>query len=372
MIITMSGIIAPVMGIPIATDESSTTKTVGTTPTPPMQIARDNSKVDVAVGAQLSTVISISSDEVQTDFENTAFEISIDSATEVSKAEIIAERADELRNRAESISNDYQDLTEAYRNGKLTKSEYARRLAVLNSRASNVLTSYNQLQKRTANISAGALRTADVDQSALDRSIENLENVTGAGMKALFNQFAAESDGEIKLEIDDGLSITVKSENGEFSREVEQQRDDKTNFSITQPTALEVAREGLSTPQTGEWTLSRSKVDTSSGSYEFEFIIRNAPAFTGEAEIAVDGSSGDIFSLEEEIETLEPESEAEDERENDTDDEQEDNAEDERENDTDDEQKDSAEDEQENDTDDGQKDSAEDNKEDDDRDEREK
>lgn len=265
------------------------------------RMAQNNSKVNATVGPQLSTVIDVSSDEVQTDFENAAFEFSIESASDEDRAEVIAERAEDLRDRAESIREDYEAATEAYEESEITKSAYARRLAVLNARATNLHNSYEQLRKRTEAVPASELRDAGVTESALNRSIENLSSVTGTGARALFKQFTGESEGEIELETAGGLSIEVESEDGERSREFERPRDDNSALTVSRATALETARGALSATD-GNWVLTDSETAEDDGAYEYTFALRDAANLTGEAEVSVDGSSGDIFALEESIE----------------------------------------------------------------------
>lgn len=273
------------------------------------QTARADSRVRAKTGPQLSTVIEVSSDEVQTDFDSTAFELSVDGASEDAQAEAIAKRADELRDRAESIHDDFDEATEAYEEGDLTKSEYAQRLAVLNARATTLPDRYKQLQERAENVSAPALRAAGVTLSPLDSAVENLRSVTGTGTTALLRQFTGESAGEIDLETENGLSIQVESEDGERSREFERSRDRDDTVAVSQSAALETARGALSSAG-GDWTLTDSEGDEDDGAYEFAFLLRNDSNLTGEAAVAVDGSSGDIFSLEEEIEPREDDGDA--------------------------------------------------------------
>lgn len=316
------GMAVPVMALSMNTGEQSTGTLTGMSPGTADSATRTaqtdsatqtNSRVNATVGPQLSTVIEVSSEEVQTDFENTAFELSVDGASEEAKAEAIAERASELHDRADSIHDDFEEATEAYEDGDLTKSEYARRLAVLNARATNLLNSYEQLRQRAENVSASELRAAGVTLSALNRSVKNLSSVTGTGANALLKQFTAESDGEIELETENGLSIRVESEGGERTREFERPRDDTGTVTVSQSAALETARGALSSVD-GDWVLRNSNVDEDDGAYEFTFVLRNATNLTGEAEVAVDGSSGDIFSLEEGIEPRQDNGETPDER----------------------------------------------------------
>jgi hypothetical protein len=312
------GMAVPVVALSATTSEPSTSDRTGISPgmtaqtDSATQTARTDSRVRAEVGPQLSTVIEVSSDEVQTDFDNTAFELSVDGASENAQAEAIAERAEELRDRAESIRDDFDEATEAYEEGDLTRSEYAQRLAVLNARATNLLNSYEQLRQRAENVSARELRAAGVTLSALDSSVENLRSVTGTGTNALLEQFTGESVGEIELETENGLSIQVENEDGERSREFERPRDDTDTVIVNQSAALETARGALSSVG-GEWILTDSETDEDDGAYEFAFVLRNAANLTGEAEVAVDGSSGKVFSLQEDIEPREDDGEAADE-----------------------------------------------------------
>ncbi|MFC7132462.1 MULTISPECIES: DUF7096 domain-containing protein [Salinibaculum] len=265
------------------------------------QATQNDSTVNVTVGQQLSTVLSVSSDEVQTDFENTAFELSVERPGVEERAEAIADRAEELRERAEDIREAYAEATEEYGDGDIGKSAYAQRLATLNARATNLQASYDALQQRAANLSALELRAAGVNESALRAAVENLSSVSGSGAKALLAQFTGEARGEIELETADGLEIEVEGEDGERSREFERPRDDDRNFTVAQADALTTARDALSTPDDGRWVLTKTKVKEYEGAYEFEFALRNASQ-TGEAEVRVDASTGEVYRLEEEIE----------------------------------------------------------------------
>jgi hypothetical protein len=275
------------------------------------QTANDSS-VNVTVGQQLSTVLSVTSDDVQTEVEETAFELSYEREDEASRAEAVASRAEELRERAETIREDYEEATEARREGELTRSEYAQRLATLNARAENVLRSYERFQRRAANVSALELRAAGLNRSALAAAIENLDTVQGAGASALLLRFTGQREGEVELETDGGLSIAVEREDGERSREFERLGDDSTNVTVSQATALETARTALAAPANGSWTLTGSRIDRSDGVYAFSFRLRSN-ASTGEAEVEVDGSSGNVTSLEEEIEARDADEEEDDE-----------------------------------------------------------
>jgi len=266
------------------------------------------STVHVTVGRQLATVISLTSDEVQTDFENTAFRVSVDVDDDESKAEAITDRAEELHERADRIHEDYEEATEAYREGELSRSEYARQLATLNARANNVLSSYETLESTAANISALELRAAGLNESALEQSLSRLERVEGTGPAELLRLFTGDSQGSISLETENGLEIEIENEDGERSREIDRERDDNDSITVNQTRALSTARAVLSEPSNGSWTLTRSSIHHVSGFYRFQFALTGGEA-TGEAEVRIDGSSGEIFRLEEEIEAREDDGE---------------------------------------------------------------
>ncbi|MCT9098136.1 hypothetical protein [Haloarchaeobius sp. HME9146] len=312
-VLLVAGTALPAMALSTSAAQSAGTGSASDAATTAAQAAapQNNSSVNVTVGQQLSTVIDVSSDEVQTDFENTAFEFSFERGEEDERVEAIAERTEELRERAEDIREDYDDATEAYREGELTASEYAQELATLNARASNLLESVERLQNRRANVSAFELRAAGVNQSALQDVVENLRSVNGSGTAALLQQFTGEARGEIELETADGFSIEIENEDGEQSREFEAPRDNNNSITVSQANALDTAREALGSPETGNWTLQKASIHEDSGYHKFEFVLTGSNK-TGEAEVRVDGSTGDVFRLESEIEVPERDDDDED------------------------------------------------------------
>ena len=258
--------------------------------------------VDVGVGQQLSTIITATEDDTLTEFEDASFEFEFEGANESERAEAIADRAVAIRERAEAIREDYRAATEAYEAGELTREEYAQRIATLNARATNVLASVEALQAHAANVSTLELRVAGVNRSRLEATVGALEDVTGVGPAALLARFTGASSGAVEIETTDGLEIEVESEDGERSLEIKRPRDDDRNLTVNGSVALETARDALSS-QAAPWVLEKASVHPEEGYYAFEFGFRSANE-TGEAEVRVDGSSGAVFRLEEEIEPL--------------------------------------------------------------------
>lgn len=327
-LLVVAGMTVPAVALSTADGQSATAGDTGASAAMAAQenTSETNESVNVTVGQQLSTILSVSSDEVQTDFENTAFELSVERESDEERAEAITDRAAELRERAEEIREDYEEATEAFEDGDIDRSTYAQRLAALNGRAGNLLESVDRLESQAANVSALELRAAGFNRTALANAIESVGAVNGTGPAALLRQFTGEARGEIEIETDGGLAIEVESEDGEQSREFERLRDDNRSITVPQTDALEAARSALSTPANGSWVLVESTVKQYDGAYEFEFALRNAPGQTGEAEVRVDGSSGAVYRLEEEIEARDDD---EDEGEREDEDEREDEREDE-------------------------------------------
>lgn len=272
--------------------------------------------VNVTIGQQLSTVVAATDGEVRSTVEETAFELRFEAASDNERAEVVADRAEELARRAIEIRADYRNATRAHEAGEMSDSEYAERIAALNARAEDLAESVHRLRGRATGLSALELRSAGFTAADLRAIDERLDAVSGTGAAALLQRFTGRSDGEIEIRTRDGLTIVVESEDGELSREIERPRDDILNITVSQSDALETARAQLGTPRVGEWTLRRASVHEDSGYYRFEFALTDADA-TGEAEVRVDGSSGEVFRLETEIERPEDDDE---ERDDETDD----------------------------------------------------
>lgn len=259
----------------------------------------NNTSVNVSVGPQLSTIISVSSDDVSTDFENSAFEASYDdNHGDEGKAVAIAKRASVLEHRAARIRQAYEQATQAFEAGELSRTAYARELAVLNAHARNLLKSLELLRSRASSVSALELDAAGINQSAINASIDRLNAVNGTGLTELSKQFTAESDGKLSISTHDGVSIEVEHEDGHLSRQVHREGDTNRHFTISQADALRTARAALPTPGHAQWSLNEGQVEQGDGVYKFHFALANTTNLTGNAEVRVDGSSGQVVKLE--------------------------------------------------------------------------
>ncbi|AHZ21442.1 hypothetical protein E6P09_10465 [Haloferax mediterranei ATCC 33500] len=273
-----------------------------------------NQTIRVTVGQQLTTIVSQTDSEVRTEMEESAFEVRVASGRDADRAVVIADRAEELEARAEEILDSYEEATEAYESGELTRSEYAQRIATLNARSGHLLRSVEQLKTRSKNVSNESLSTAGFDDVQLQTIDDELDTVTGSGTEALLKHFTGLATGTIEIETTQGVSISVESEGGETSREIERERDNDTTFSINESAALDMARNELRSPSNGSWSLLEGNDHDNSGYYEFEFELTGGN-FTGDAEVRVDGSSGTVFRLESEVKSPDfegPEAEHED------------------------------------------------------------
>ncbi len=251
-------------------------------------------------GQQLATVIAVTDNEVSEEVASAAVESALTDATEAEQAAILADRAADLRDRAIAINDARASATEAYRTGDLSRDAYAQRLAVLSARATTVDTAFQQVNTRANEISPLELQAAGFNRSANQAAQEQLDRMTGSGTVALLAQFTGQSSGEYTLESNGGITIETESEDGERSREFERPQPGDGRFTVDGSEALSTARETLTDEYDGEWTL-RSLDRDDDGYYEFAFRLTGGTV-TGEAEVSVDGATGEVFELEEEIE----------------------------------------------------------------------
>ncbi|MEZ3167072.1 hypothetical protein ABNG02_07015 [Halorubrum ejinorense] len=256
------------------------------------------------VGQQLATIIAVTDDEVSSDVEASSLDAALEEANESERATILAERSASLRERADEIVADQRDARVAYEDGELARGEFAQRIAVLAGQARTVDRGFERVADGADGVSGIELRAAGYDRPANADARERLTRVTGTGASALLAQYTAESAGEFSLEVDGGVSIEVESDDGERSREIEREQPGNGTFEVTQSEALTAATAQLSTDADGEWTLRSVDRDEDDGYYEFEFALFG-PETTGEAEVSVDGQTGEIFEFEEEIEPRE-------------------------------------------------------------------
>ncbi|WP_435094512.1 DUF7096 domain-containing protein [Halorubrum sp. N11] len=270
----------------------------------------DGNTSRATVGQQLATVIAVTDDEVSSDVESSSLDAALEGANESERAAVLADRAAALRDRADEIVTDGREARVAYEDGEITRGEFAQRLAVLAGQARTVDRGFERADEHADEVSALELRAAGYDRRANAEARQRLTRVTGTGASALLAQYTGENAGEFSLEVDGGVSIEVKSDDGERSREFERDQPGNGTFEVSQSDALAAATEQLSTDD-GEWTLRSADRDGDDGYYEFEFAFFG-PETTGEAEVSVDGQTGEVFEFEEELEPREADNDGDD------------------------------------------------------------
>jgi hypothetical protein len=256
-------------------------------------------------GQQLATVVEITDDEVRTEVETEAFEAELERENESATADALADRAEQLRERAGTIADRKENVSTAFEAGDLTVVAFAQRLSVLNARAENVLESFEDLEENAEDVPDEELQRAGYDRNATQDARERLSGLTGSGVNALAKHYTGKSDGNFELESEAGaLSIEVESEDGERSREFERERPGSGSITINESDARRAALEELSDVSGGQWMVTETELEEDEGYYEFEVTL-TSPAQTGEATVSVDGQTGSVFELEEEIEAPE-------------------------------------------------------------------
>ncbi|MFC6797466.1 hypothetical protein [Haladaptatus sp. DYSN1] len=289
-ILVVSGV-APVVALPF---ESSSTGEHAA-----QEAAQNDSNVSVTVGAQLSTMMSTTGENLQSSYEDDAFERQVESSDDTKKAKLVANRIQRLERQASQIRARYDRVTAQYEDYELTRNQYAQRLAVLNTRAENCLESLAQAEQRLDQLSDLELSAGGVNKSAIAAARIHLEPITGPGATALKQRFLGANDAQVTLETDNGLSINVDKDESERSRTIKRPRDDDNSIAVNQGEALKSARAVLQGQKLG-WTLMNARVNRDRGFYEFRFDYE-MNGITGDAAVYVDGSSGNVFAIDEEF-----------------------------------------------------------------------
>lgn len=289
--LVLSGVGTTVGAVPlsaVAGDQSS------------LQTAGSGENVSAGVGQQLSTVISTTGVTTSSSISTHLFDRQFENASESERARLVARRAATLESAASALRGEFDNATAAYRNGDLSTDTYAQRLANSHARAMAIIDGGRELRQAAQNVSALELRAAGYDPATLEAALDSVRSLSGSGLAAIRDQFTGASDVEVLLDATDGLSITADDE-GEFAREFERADDGNLTLSIAQSVALETARNALSEVENGTWHVVGGDIDVSEGIYDFEFDL-STRNISGTAEVTVDGSSGSILALEEEIE----------------------------------------------------------------------
>jgi len=272
----------------------------------------DDGTVNASVGSQLSTVVSVTSEDTRAAFDETAFEWRYRTGN-ASRAEALADRAAAVRRRATATRADYERAREAYRNGSITRSEFARRLAVLHARAERVAADARRVARLAANRSDDELAAAGYEETAMDAAVAKLDARRGPGGATLLARFTGDrSAGDVRVALEDGGGVELSVGGRERrSRTVDRDPDGDRNLSIGRQRALSTAREELSEPARGRWALVDVATDADAGVYGFSFRLADGDA-PGAASVVVDGSSGTAIRVVERVDPSPGESDCED------------------------------------------------------------
>lgn len=255
-----------------------------------------NDTVDASVGAQISATISATEEETREGVDAAAFEHAY-RTREDQRAETVANRADRVRQRARSVRTDYDRARRAYRNDSTTRSEFARRLAVLHARAQRVTADANRVSARADELPDDELAAAGYDEESMVAAVGRLEPLRGTALSHLLEQFTGRVDTETRLALDETGGISLAAvDDGNRTLSVDRDPDPDPTMTIDRADALESARQSLSDPGSGRWTLVNYTIDREEGVYGFAFRL-SAEARRGAAVVVVDGSSGAVVRI---------------------------------------------------------------------------
>ncbi|MEZ3143016.1 hypothetical protein [Halobaculum sp. MBLA0143] len=290
---------APTNGTANETTDDTTTTDGGGNETAGSETNETNREnVTAGVGRQLATTLTAAGESVRGNVSRATFRERFRRANETVRAGLLADRAAVLTARVAAVDADAANLTAAYRAGNLSATEFAFQTALVTVRAESVAAELRRLRSLATNVSGLELAAAGYDGDRVRAALATAESASGPAATALRRQFTRGGDSRVAV-AGAGRGLSVAGDGG-ASREFERPPDGNSSLTVDGATALATARGALSTA--GSWTLRETAVDAADGTYEFEFRLA-ADDETGEASVTVDGSTGAVVALEEEIET---------------------------------------------------------------------
>lgn len=255
--------------------------------------------VEVDPGPQLSTVLASQSETVAARVEETRFGARYASGTDDrSRAGAIDRRLAVLVDRVDRLTRRYDGLRESYRNERLSASVYVARLASLHARAASTNRSLGRLERRAATVPVAVRQDVGIELSRIRSTRGRLGPLTGSDLRALLERVRGEVPGDITV----SAASAAVSVSGAYAKTTavafSRAPDGDDSITVDAATARETARAELSRfpVPTQEWR----RVDAVRNDVDgvFVFLYSYEGPGHGETTVVVDGSSGEVVTLE--------------------------------------------------------------------------
>ncbi|MFB6296703.1 MAG: hypothetical protein ABEH66_07705 [Halobacteriales archaeon] len=151
----------------------------------------------VGPGAMLTGVVGVQRAEIEGEVEVRSFGLRIANATSnASKASVVAEEVQALRDRLADLREEKRALQEARQNGSITTDQYKARLAALNTRVQSTKRLANQTEAATRGIPEDVLREKGVNVTAIRALRANASELAGPEVAAIARQIAGPDAGK--------------------------------------------------------------------------------------------------------------------------------------------------------------------------------
>jgi hypothetical protein len=161
-----------------------------------VQTATNQTNASVAPGEQLAGVLGVQRAALESEVSARAFEFQVARAgSNASKARVVGAQVSDLEGRLSNLTEQREELREAYRNGSITRGEYHARLAKLHAevRATERLT--NQTEATARGLPESVLKANGVNVTAIKTLRTNAHNLTGPEVAGIARSIAGKQVG---------------------------------------------------------------------------------------------------------------------------------------------------------------------------------
>jgi hypothetical protein len=243
--------------------------------------------VEVGAGEQLSTVLQDESETVHSQVRTQLFATQFENATGEQAAALVNARIDRQYRRASQLSAAYDQTADGSTDAR------TRRYVALTVRANALERQLTRVERRVEAAPASKLDQSAVDTDRIEATRELLDPLTGPGPRDLIDRFRGRTDRNVSISFDDGVSITVTTDDGSQIRSIRRRGDGQQTIEISETAAREAALDAL-TEEPGSWEVQSTVVRSRLGLFRVEFVQAEGP---GSAVATVDASSGQVVRL---------------------------------------------------------------------------
>lgn len=151
----------------------------------------------IAPGAHLSGVVGVQKAEIDGEIESRGLGIALRNAkTNESKAEVLANETNRIRERIQSLTHQQQALKEALKNGSITKSQYQAEIAEVATRSATVRRLANQTVNASGELPEQLREAKGINETALHQLRTNARNLTGQEVAAIARSIGGPGIGQ--------------------------------------------------------------------------------------------------------------------------------------------------------------------------------